>query len=36
MHPAQTKQSEHALLKNYLLDHAYYEMFAGQDALHPH
>ena len=36
MQPAQTKQSEHALLKNYLLDHAYDEMFAGQDELHPH
>ncbi len=36
MQPAQTKQSEHALLKNYLLDHAFDEMFAGQDELHAH
>jgi uncharacterized circularly permuted ATP-grasp superfamily protein len=36
MHPAQAKLSEHALLKNYLLDRAYDEMFAGPDDLHPH
>src|ERR1035438_3868284 len=36
MHPAQVKLSEHALLKNYLLDRAYDEMFAGPDELHPH
>ena len=36
MHPAQTKQSEHALLKNYLLDHAYDEMFSGPGELHSH
>ena len=36
MHPAQVKLSEHALLKNYLLDRAYDEMFAGPDDLHPH
>ncbi len=36
MQPAQTKQFEHAALKNYLLDHAYDEMFAGPDELHRH
>jgi uncharacterized circularly permuted ATP-grasp superfamily protein len=36
MQPAQTKQFEHELLKNYQLDHAYDEMFAGPDELHPH
>ena len=36
MNPAHANQSEHALLKNYLLDHAYDEMFAGRDELHPH
>ncbi len=36
MHPAQARLSDHALLKNYLLDHAYDEMFAGPDELHPH
>jgi hypothetical protein len=36
MQPAQTKQFEHPALKNYLLDHAYDEMFAGPDELHPH
>jgi uncharacterized circularly permuted ATP-grasp superfamily protein len=36
MQPAQTKQFEHSLLKNYLLDHAYDEMFAGPDELHAH
>jgi len=35
MHPAQTKQAEHALLKNYLLDHAYDEMFSATDVLRP-
>jgi len=27
---------EHAPLKNYQLDHAYDEMFAGPEELHPH
>jgi len=36
MQPAHTKQFEHELLKNYQLDHAYDEMFAGPDELHPH
>ena len=36
MQPAQTKQFDHATLKNYLLDDAYDEMFAGPDELHPH
>jgi uncharacterized circularly permuted ATP-grasp superfamily protein len=36
MQPAHTKQFEHELLKNYHLDHAYDEMFAGPDELHPH
>src|ERR1035437_6914041 len=36
MDQAQAKKSERALLKNYLLDHAYDEMFAGPDELHPH
>jgi uncharacterized circularly permuted ATP-grasp superfamily protein len=35
MQPAQTKQFDPAL-KNYLLDHAYDEMFAGPDELHRH
>ncbi len=35
MDQTQAKPSEHALLKNYLLDHAYDEMFAGPDQLHP-
>jgi uncharacterized circularly permuted ATP-grasp superfamily protein len=35
MQPAQTKQFDPAL-KNYLLDHAYDEMFAGPDELHSH
>ncbi len=36
MNPAQPKQFDHTALKNYLLDHAYDEMFAGRDQLHPH
>jgi uncharacterized circularly permuted ATP-grasp superfamily protein len=36
MQPAQSKHFEHPALKNYLLDHAYDEMFAGPDELHPH
>ncbi|SNT20512.1 Uncharacterized conserved protein, circularly permuted ATPgrasp superfamily [Granulicella rosea] len=32
----QTKQFEQAALKNYLLDHAYDEMFSGPDQLHEH
>jgi uncharacterized circularly permuted ATP-grasp superfamily protein len=36
MQPAHAKQFEHDLLKNYHLDHAYDEMFAGPDELHPH
>jgi uncharacterized circularly permuted ATP-grasp superfamily protein len=36
MQPAHATRFEHALLKNYLLDHAYDEMFAGADQLHPH
>jgi len=36
MLPAQATQIERAVLKNYLLDHAYDEMFSGPDALHPH
>jgi uncharacterized circularly permuted ATP-grasp superfamily protein len=36
MNPAEERQSEHSLLKNYVLDHAYDEMFAGPDELHPH
>jgi uncharacterized circularly permuted ATP-grasp superfamily protein len=38
-HPMQTahsRQFENAVLKNYLLDHAYDEMFAGPGELHPH
>jgi uncharacterized circularly permuted ATP-grasp superfamily protein len=35
MDQTQAKLSEHALLRNYLLDHAYDEMFAGPDQLHP-
>ncbi len=30
MHPTQSTQFEHAALKNYLLDHAYDEMFSGR------
>ncbi len=36
MQPAQTKQLDLAALKNYLLDHAYDEMFAGPGQLHDH
>ena len=36
MQPAQAKLSDHALLNNYSLDHAYDEMFAGPEELHPH
>jgi uncharacterized circularly permuted ATP-grasp superfamily protein len=32
----QTKHFEQAALKNYLLDHAYDEMFSGPNELHPH
>jgi uncharacterized circularly permuted ATP-grasp superfamily protein len=38
-HPMQTahsRQFENAVLKNYLLDHAYDEMFAGTGELRPH
>jgi uncharacterized circularly permuted ATP-grasp superfamily protein len=36
MLPTQSSQFEHAALKNYLLDHAYDEMFAGPGDLHRH
>jgi uncharacterized circularly permuted ATP-grasp superfamily protein len=36
MSSSETRQFEHAILKNYLLDNAYDEMFAGPDQLHPH
>jgi uncharacterized circularly permuted ATP-grasp superfamily protein len=36
MQPTQAKLTDHALVKNYLLDNAYDEMFAGPDELHPH
>jgi uncharacterized circularly permuted ATP-grasp superfamily protein len=36
MQPAAAGRLDHALLKNYALDHAYDEMFAGQDELHSH
>lgn len=36
MQPVQAKLADNALLKNYSLDHAYDEMFAGPDELHPH
>jgi len=36
MLPAQSTQFERAVLKNYLLDHAYDEMFSGPGVLHPH
>jgi uncharacterized circularly permuted ATP-grasp superfamily protein len=36
MQPAHAPQFEHELLKNYQLDHAFDEMFAGPDELHPH
>src|SRR5260370_28789122 len=36
MHTAQSKQFESQALQNYLLDHAYDEMFSGPGDLHPH
>jgi uncharacterized circularly permuted ATP-grasp superfamily protein len=36
MLPTQSPQFEHAALKNYLLDHAYDEMFLGSGELHRH
>ncbi len=36
MQPTQPTQFEHPALKNYLLDHAYDEMFAGPGELHKH
>ena len=36
MLPAQATQFEREALKNYLLDHAYDEMFSGTGVLHPH
>ncbi|WP_263375365.1 circularly permuted type 2 ATP-grasp protein [Granulicella aggregans] len=36
MTPSETNQFAHPALKNYLLDHAYDEMFAGENELHPH
>jgi uncharacterized circularly permuted ATP-grasp superfamily protein len=36
MHPAQSSQFAHPALKNYLLDHAYDEMFSGPGDLHAH
>jgi uncharacterized circularly permuted ATP-grasp superfamily protein len=36
MRPTQPSQFEHPALKNYLLDHAYDEMFSGPGDLHPH
>ncbi len=36
MHPAQSSQFAHPALKNYLLDHAYDEMFSGHGDLHAH
>jgi uncharacterized circularly permuted ATP-grasp superfamily protein len=36
MHPTQSSQFEHSALKNYLLDHAYDEMFSGPGDLHLH
>jgi uncharacterized circularly permuted ATP-grasp superfamily protein len=36
MQPIQSPQVEHAALKNYLLDHAYDEMFSGPSVLHRH
>jgi uncharacterized circularly permuted ATP-grasp superfamily protein len=36
MHPTQSSQFEHSTLKNYLLDHAYDEMFLGPGDLHHH
>jgi len=36
MQTSQTRQFENAVFKNYLLDHAYDEMFAGPGKLHGH
>jgi uncharacterized circularly permuted ATP-grasp superfamily protein len=36
MQTAHSRQFENGVLKNYLLDHAYDEMFAGPGELHPH
>jgi uncharacterized circularly permuted ATP-grasp superfamily protein len=36
MEPSTTRQFEHEILRDYLLDNAYDEMFAGPDHLHPH
>ncbi len=36
MHTARSSQLEHPALQNYLLDHAYDEMFLGNGELHPH
>ena len=36
MQTAQAKQLDLASLKNYLLDHAYDEMFSGPGELHDH
>jgi len=36
MQPAQANQLDYAALKNYLLDHAYDEMFSGPEQLHDH
>ncbi len=36
MLPIQSSHLEHAVLKNYLLDHAYDEMFSGPGYLHQH
>jgi uncharacterized circularly permuted ATP-grasp superfamily protein len=36
MQPAQSSQFAHPALKNYLLDHAYDEMFSGPGTLHTH
>jgi uncharacterized circularly permuted ATP-grasp superfamily protein len=36
MTPSPTQSFEQAALKNYLLDHAYDEMFAGPETLHEH
>src|SRR5437660_487766 len=36
MQTAQAKQFESKALKNYLLDHAYDEMYLGSGELHPH
>ena len=36
MQQAATGKLDHSLLTNYVLDHAFDEMFAGPDELHPH